>query len=459
MSSTCAVGIEQPRRARAAPGGSDSSSGSSSSVTRCCSPGDRRGSRPSVEQRARCAPGRPEASAAARARRARPPPARRRARMRQRRPRRPSPRAPRRELGREREVQGAQLLVADHAASAGCSSRRSPARDRFFAAAASSGCDGAHAIAVDDAGRRRRPPPRRGRVRDRRELATVRSALSATASSSRRTGAGKRADARAEHVLDRVGHRKVLAGRRAARARPACGPTSSANSGLPSVESTMRRSSGRGRLSPSRSSRSWRVAPRLSGPTSRRSSSRRSKRPLERRRTRPGRLASRKRTGSSSSRRAANVSTSARRRVEPLHVVDRDQQRLPRGQRAQQRSGSRARSHAAPAADRRLGAQQRDLERADAAAPAARRALGLDLVEQVDERREREPRLGAARPRREHREAPPRSPQRCRPPRASSCRSPARRPAPTPASRPRLRGTRAAGQARALARSVSRGRL
>ena len=87
-------------------------------------------------------------------------------------------------------------------------------------------------------------------------------------------------------------------------------PSSSANSGLPSVESTRRRSRCRGRLRPSRSCRSCRIPPRLNGPTSRRSTP---DGPIARSSgdVRAGRLESRKRTADVSSRGAANSSTSA----------------------------------------------------------------------------------------------------------------------------------------------------
>jgi hypothetical protein len=92
----------------------------------------------------------------------------------------------------------------------------------------------------------------------------------------------------------------------------------------------------------------------------------------------------------------------ARRRVEPLEVVDRDDHRRRAGERAQQveqperdrvRLGRRTGGH---------GPQQRDLERQ----PLRRRQCGerllLDPVDQVDERGEGELRLRAARTGREY---------------------------------------------------------
>ena len=87
-------------------------------------------------------------------------------------------------------------------------------------------------------------------------------------------------------------------------------PTSSANSGLPSVASTIRLSSGAGRRRPSRSARRRRVAFALSAPTWIRSRSRRSS-ACSSADAVPGRRASRNPTGSAASRRAANASASA----------------------------------------------------------------------------------------------------------------------------------------------------
>jgi hypothetical protein len=91
-----------------------------------------------------------------------------------------------------------------------------------------------------------------------------------------------------------------------------------------------------------------------------------------------------------------------RGRVQPLDVVDRQQHRAARRelpQRAQQRHAERA---VVGRAARGLLAQQRDRERP----PARRGQLVGDLVErvveQVAQRRERQPRLGAGRRRREH---------------------------------------------------------
>ena len=82
--------------------------------------------------------------------------------------------------------------------------------------------------------------------------------------------------------------------------------------------------------------------------------------------------------------------------VEPLHVVDRDQQPLVRGEQrdAGQPDAARVRRRVAG-----VGAQQRDLERTPL---RGREAVEVRGAEQVAERDEREPALGARGARREH---------------------------------------------------------
>ena len=103
------------------------------------------------------------------------------------------------------------------------------------------------------------------------------------------------------------------------------------------------------------------------------------------------------------------------------------------------------------------GSQERHLQGVDAAARAAPASSSrLDAVEQVDQRREREPGLGVARPCREDAQSRARAPPRHRPPRASSCRCPARprgRGHAAPGPRPR---TRAAPPAPARGRQSAR---
>ena len=89
-------------------------------------------------------------------------------------------------------------------------------------------------------------------------------------------------------------------------------------------------------------------------------------------------------------------------RVQPLEVVDRDHQRLTVGQSAQDvEQAERDRPQLGWRADR-IGTQNGNLERPPLRARQGIELLASDLVEEVDERRKREPRVGAARPRAEH---------------------------------------------------------
>ena len=260
-----------------------------------------------------------------------------------------------------------------------------------------------------------------------------------------------------DRVLDRVGvrHRDELAGaqvaaerdrqqqpahrrrqsapracRAAPRPRPARGgprrspasprstsarPTSSANSGLPSVASTIRRRSCRGRRQPeplgaagAHRAEAQRRRPRARSQPAARAPARAATgaRNAEPAGTRPGRLEPPR----------GERERVRRRRVEPLHVVDRDQHRLAGGQRAQrvqQPERDRAAPPAARPPARRVAARPRS---ARAAARAAR-----ELV-RVDRRRSRS--ISAAN---ESRASAPLG-------RRASTRSPAPRAASTPAS-------------------------
>jgi hypothetical protein len=90
-----------------------------------------------------------------------------------------------------------------------------------------------------------------------------------------------------------------------------------------------------------------------------------------------------------------------RRCVQPLDVVDRDEHRgAPRehAERVPEADGDRVRlgGHA-----RRGGTEEGDLERMELRRRQVAELVALHPVEEVDQRREREPRLGVARPRRE----------------------------------------------------------
>ena len=94
-----------------------------------------------------------------------------------------------------------------------------------------------------------------------------------------------------------------------------------------------------------------------------------------------------------------------RRRVEPLEVVDRNEQRC-RGcegaQRPEEADRDRLRFRGRTGGGR---SEQRHLERLELRSGQSRQLLAPDAVEEVDERRERELRLGVARPHREDAQA------------------------------------------------------
>ena len=148
-----------------------------------------------------------------------------------------------------------------------CSCSRWRGRECRIAAAPSSGC----------AGRKRSPSTattacverfvERNRRRDRLELGNAQiGAQGDREQNSARLGQ-ELGDTRSEQLLERLG--KGISSPISGRSRPArVRPSSSAKRGLPWADSKSRRSSRRGRLRPSRSARSRRVAPTLSGRTS-----------------------------------------------------------------------------------------------------------------------------------------------------------------------------------------------
>ena len=243
------------------------------------------------------------------------------------------------------------------------------------------------------------------------------------------------------------GRRAAPAGSRArAGPRPAVGrvfvrtssrPSSSAKNGLPAVASCTRASSGRVSSSPSRSSSRLCTAPRLSGPSESRSS-------------RLLGTSARARTGSEvgASRRSRaarpalaqaperDLEHAGGGRVEPLDVVEGDEDRAALGESTQdvehgQPDRVRIGSHLA-----RLGEQQRDLERP----PPRRRERGRRPRRATSPRRSDSPANDERRPpprcrgrsgRGRDAPRPPRRP----PPRGSSCRCPPRRRARAPSGR------------------------
>ena len=325
---------------------------------------------------------------------------------------------------RERQVECAQLLVGDD----GRELQMELAPLAGVASAPSRPPRGADATAhrspstTSDARRRRRPRPRPGPRSPRAAGRAGRRSAPGRAAACARAGAScaTRVPSRS---LDRVGHRQVVAERR----RPVPGerpPDLEREQRVAERASrTRRRRTWRGRLSRTARPGAARVAPKLRGPTSRRVT-----RSLERALERGTRRRAARRGGTRPPRRrggAPRTRAPRRRSVEPLDVVDATS------------SGSRAASDAqrVQEAERdrvclrrrrgRLGAKQRDLERAELRRRQPAQLVRADTVQQVDQRREREPGLGAAPSRRENR-VPRAARPRCPPPRAWSCRSPAR---------------------------------
>ena len=190
---------------------------------------------------------------------------------------------------------------------------------------------------------------------------------SATASSSRRAGARQRWP-RACPAGPRPRPGPAVRAASGARARQHR-PTSSANSGLPSVASTIRRSSGRGRLEAEPLGQQARVAPTLSGPTSHALQAARSSACSSAVGV-PGRRASRNPTGSS-------CSAARRTRARPptgasSHWMSSTATRIGavRGQHVAQAEPDRVRLRRRAL---RLASQQRDLERARCGAGSAAR--------------------------------------------------------------------------------------
>ena len=296
-----------------------------------------------------------------------------------------------RQLGRERQVEHAELVIRGrlrerHVELAPLARTRPLHRGR-----GNQWMRGADAVAVDDdhAGidgvvERLRPrdggelrEPWVGRQRDGEQEPTDR----------RR----EPRDPRAEELLHRVGQRQVVAvssGAPSASVRP----TSSANSGFPSVVSAIRRTSFRGRSRPRRSARTRREgahAQRLD---------------LQPRTRRPERRVERRLALRACREKEAHgdaVEPPRRvgervggRAVEPLDVVDRDEEGLSGGERAERAQEADRDRRALGRRSRRRRPKQRDLERVQLRGREAAELGRGDTVEQVDQRRERVLRLG-----------------------------------------------------------------
>ena len=144
------------------------------------------------------------------------------------------------------------------------------------------------------------------------------------------------------------------------------------------------------------------MAPTLNGPTARRATRSTGSAFSGAGPPSPGRRATRSRTGSASNRRTCELESGRRGRVEPLHVVDRNQQWLglcERAQAGQNRDANRPRIRRPPPG---LGKQERNLERAPPWRRHRRQHLVEHALEQVAETGMSEAALGHRRPRRQH---------------------------------------------------------
>ena len=399
---------------RGAPGGSDSTRSPSSSVRRCFSPASWRWRpRASTRSTSETSGGVSRQAWPARSMASRVAPARcRRCRRGVERVRRAASSCP--VVARAR-WRARRCSSATRSASLRCTSRFSSSGACFWAAAASSGW----------AGRTRSPSTtttpastaawRAAMTGGLRQLGDAQVGVERERQQHAAGGVVEVGDAQAEQVLDVVGHGQVARGCRG-RAPPACGPSPARRAGCPSWCRRSAAGGGGGAAAPAALASSCRVAPRLIAPTVSRSAcwSAKAFSSAERR---PGRRASRKATGSRSSRRAAYAKRVLGRPVEPLHVVDGDEQRAGLRQRAQGREhGDRD--------DLRLRAVGRSGRRGR----APRRAPGAG----VPGRRTapRSPRRRAGRSAR-RRAAASRPRSTARPARACRARAPTRRPAPT----------------------------
>ena len=115
-----------------------------------------------------------------------------------------------------------------------------------------------------------------------------------------------------------------------------------------------------------------------------------------------GRAARRKRTGDAVEAARRVGERVGGRAVEPLDVVDRDEDGLPGGERAEGAQEADRDRRALGRRPRRRRPKQRDLERVQLRGREAAELGRCDPVEQVDQRRERVLGLGVGGSRREH---------------------------------------------------------
>ena len=141
------------------------------------------------------------------------------------------------------------------------------------------------------------------------------------------------AQALRHELLDVAGHRKRLTQACRSPWRASACAISRAKKGLPPETSVRRARVGRVRVSPSRDRTSWcRPARRASGRDALDALRRKRSRKPERELDTDGRAAGEQQAGASGQPAHGELERLPRRRVEPLHVVDRDEQRLPLGE-------------------------------------------------------------------------------------------------------------------------------
>ena len=241
---------------------------------------------------------------------------------------------------------------------------------------------------------------------------------------------GQPSYARTEQVLDRIRHGQVLAGAGQVAFRERA----------PEFEREQRVAERRVDQAPKQMTREAETEPlvqKLPYPAQAQRThlealdARRPDRPLERRRS-TGALGEQEADGGRLEPWRRELQHFERRRVEPLHVVDRDQERPAIGQRAQDVEKTERDRPQLGWPTGRLGAQDRDLERSPLRSVQVPELRAVDPVEKIDEPGECQPRRRSVRTRREHPDpAPTRSGDTGLPER-SSCRSPARRAGPRP---------------------------
>ena len=255
-------------------------------------------------------------------------------------------------------------------------------------------------------GHRRRPaargrPPRRCAEAPpiRASSDTRGSPLRATASSSPRNAAGNRAT-RVPRTASTSSGTAISSADTGTPSSRNDRPSSSAKSGLPSVVSTIRRSTCRGSVRPRRSESMLRIAPKLSGPTVTVSAH-----VLEHTFEPVTLVPGASRAGMSPSGRGfarrTSPSRTARRATE---VVDGDDDPPCQSRRTlQERDPDRVRLGRCPV---RVVSEQRRLERPALRRRQAVQLIEVDPVEQVDQARERQLGVGAARSRSEDAQSP-----------------------------------------------------